>query len=509
MLLISPPVAKPCEPPAGIARLAGALRGSGIPCTLLDANMEGQMFLLAGQAAPADTWGKRACRSLTANLAGLRTPELYANPARYRRAVADVNRVLELAGQARNLSLNLANYQDPELSPLRSADLLRSAAQPEENIFYPYFSQRLPPLLDEPHQRTVGISLNYLSQAPTAFAMAGFLRQRFPEVQLVMGGGLVTSWLRNPGWQNPFASLIDLLVAGPGEEALLAFFGKTGPPRHTPPDYAGLPLADYLAPGLILPYAASSGCAWRRCSFCPEKAEANPYRAIPPAQVLADLQGLISTTRPHLVHFLDNAMSPALLAALADQPPGVSWYGFARAHRALAEPAFCQALRRAGCVMLKLGLESGSEEVLAAMDKGIDLPLAGKVLSALREAGIATYAYLLFGTPAESQREARETLDFTVRHARAITWLNLAIFSMPLGSPEANQLPVRGFSEGDLSLYTDFVHPRGWDRKAVRRFLDQEFKRQPEIGAILRREPPMFTSNHAPFFAAGAVNPPE
>ena len=44
MLLIYPPVAKPCEPPAGLAYLAGALRGNDLPCTLLDANLEGQLF---------------------------------------------------------------------------------------------------------------------------------------------------------------------------------------------------------------------------------------------------------------------------------------------------------------------------------------------------------------------------------------------------------------------------------------------------------------------------------
>ena len=503
MLLIYPPVAKPCEPPAGIARLAGALRGHNLPCTLLDANLEGQLFLLAGQAAPADTWGKRACRNLSANLAGLRTPELYASQARYRRAVADVNRVLELAGQARNLTLSLANYQDPELSPLKSADLLQAAATPETNIFYPYFSARLAALLREPGQETVGISLNYLSQALPAFAMAGFLRQRFPEVRLVLGGGLTTSWLRNPGWRNPFAGLFDLLVAGPGEEALLRLSGREADPRPYPPDYTGLPLADYLAPGLILPYAASSGCSWHRCTFCPEKAEQNPYCATAPDQVQAELRGLIRTTRPVLLHFLDNELSPKLLTALAEHPPGVNWYGFTRINRALADPAFCLALRRAGCVMLKLGLESGNQKVLTAMHKGIRLETAARALTALHAAGIATYVYLLFGTPAETLVEARDTLTFTVRHSQAITWLNLAVFNMPLASPEANRLEVSRFSAGDLSLYTDFAHPRGWGRKEVRRFLEQEFKRAPAIAAILRRDPPHFTSNHAPFFADG------
>ena len=151
-------------------------------------------------------------------------------------------------------------------------------------------------------------------------------------------------------------------------------------------------------------------------------------------------------------------------------------------------------------MLLKLGLESGSQAVLDAMAKGIRLELMERTLAALSRAGIATYVYLLFGTPSESLVEARQTLDFTRRHHRAITFLNLAVFNMPVASDEAAELPGTGFSDGDLSLYRDFVHPRGWDRRAVRTFLDREFKRQPEIAAILRRDPLLFTSNHAAFF---------
>jgi radical SAM superfamily enzyme YgiQ (UPF0313 family) len=151
--------------------------------------------------------------------------------------------------------------------------------------------------------------------------------------------------------------------------------------------------------------------------------------------------------------------------------------------------------------MLKLGLESGNQDVLDSMHKGIDLAMVADALTALKSAGIGTYVYLLFGTPSESIIEARHTLDFIVDHAGAITFLNLAIFNMPVCSQEAATLEVSSFSEGDLSLYTDFVHPHGWDRQAIRRFLDREFKRHPAVADILRRDPPHFTSNHAPFFA--------
>ncbi|MDO8786166.1 MAG: radical SAM protein, partial [Syntrophales bacterium] len=120
--------------------------------------------------------------------------------------------------------------------------------------------------------------------------------------------------------------------------------------------------------------------------------------------------------------------------------------------------------------------------------------------STLKKAGIATYVYLLFGTPSETFTEAGKTLEFTVRHSGEIDFLNLAIFNMPVCGPDTDKFKTSRFYEGDLSLYTDFTHPDGWDRKAVRQFLDNEFKRHKAVSAIIRNDPPIFTSNHAPFF---------
>ena len=501
ILLIHPPVAKAGEPPAGIALLAAALGARNVPCTLLDANLEAQLFLIGRADAPADTWSTRALRRRDEHLAALRTPALYANPDRYRRAVADTNRLMELAAASHpGVRISLSDYADEDRSPLASDDLLRAAAEYEASLFHPWYASRLPGLLEETGATRVGISLCFLSQALPTFALLGFLRARWPGLTLVLGGGLVTSWMSRPGWQKPFSGLVDHCIAGPGEGPLLDLLGAGPPPADLAPDYTGLPLADYLAPGPILPYTASRGCYWNRCRFCPEPAEKSRWQEVAPATVVRHLHALRARHQPVLLHLLDNALSPGLLRALADDPPGAPWYGFVRVHEQLADPAFCERLRASGCVLLKLGLESGSQAVLDAMAKGIRLELMERTLAALSRAGIATYVYLLFGTPSESLVEARQTLDFTRRHHRAITFLNLAVFNMPVASDEAAELPGESFSDGDLSLYRDFVHPRGWDRRAVRTFLDREFKRQPEIAAILRRDPLLFTSNHATFF---------
>jgi len=577
MILIYPPVAKPSEPPAGIAKLCGALNHHGIKYNVLDANLEGLLSLLKTPAMSLDTWTSRASRHLSRHLASLKGWDGYQDNGRYRRAIKDLNRLLEMTGRSSRVRLGLANYEHEELSPARSKDLVKAAENPEDNPFYPYFKKRLTEFLKSEQPSMIGFSLNYLSQALCTFAMIGFFKREYPGVKLILGGGLVTSWMRRPHWQNPFKGLVDHLVAGPGEGPLLSLIGvnpvrnssgalnppgiilKCDPqprcsrrPRLRPrgasapeggplseledspsrklarreqwgiisngvkglngcsekrfgndryrPDYDSLPMRDYFAPGPILPYSSSSGCYWNRCSFCPERAEGNPYIAIPNEEVILDLLHLVDKQKPVLIHLLDNAISPSLMKAISEHPPGLPWYGFARITRHLTDLDFCFALKRSGCVMLKLGLESGDQSVLDDLQKGINLEEASSALKNLKDAGIATYVYLLFGTPPEGLIEARRTLEFVVKHHDFIGFLNLAIFNMPIYGPETKQIETKTFYEGDLSLYMSFDHPKGWSRPLIRKFLDKEFKRHPAIASILRRDPPIFTSNHAPFF---------
>ena len=475
----------------------------GVEHALLDANLEGLLYLLGlpfSSRGSDSAWTRRSFKNCDQNISSMRDLHLYQHLDRYKRAVKDIGKVLREMSPT-GISISMADYTHQGLSPVKSMDLLAAADKPKLNPFYPYFSSRLRELFDKNKPSMAGISLNYLSQALCTFSMIGFMCREFPAVKIVLGGGLVTSWMRNLQWENPFAGLVDHFMAGPGEYQLLTLLGKNAEEETLPvPNYQSLPSTEYLSPGFILPYSASSGCYWNRCNFCPEEAEKNPYMPIPPNQVIEDLKELATRTNPSLIHLLDNAISPALLEAFCTERPAAPWYGFARVDKHLTDPDFCMALKQAGCVMLKLGIESGDQGVLDALRKGISVEMASAVLKNLKKAGIATYVYLLFGTPVETETSARRTLEFTAHHSNCIDYLNLAIFNMPICGKASPDLSLQTFSEGDLSLYADFVHPHGWDRKKVRLFLDREFKRHPAVSAILKQEVPVFTSNHAPFF---------
>ena len=423
----------------------------------------------------------------------------YRSPSRYQRAVKDINHLLNIAGKSWRVDLSLADYHDKHLSPVKSADLISAAGKPHANPFYPYFQDRLMNAL-EGNPDFIGFSLNYLSQALCTFAMIGFIKQFQPRQKIILGGSLLTSWIKLGTSRNIFHGFVDEMVAGAGEQKLLELLKVKDGKTNCPPDYNVFPVDQYLSPGLILPYSSARGRYWHKCAFCPEKAEGNAYLPLEVAQVTQELQVLTRQMNPALIHILDSSISPSLLSALAQRQPNAPWYGFARITQHLADEDFCLSLKRSGCTMLKLGIESGDQKVLDQLNKGIDLPAASAVLKTLKKSGIATYCYFLFGTPPETQECAAKTLDFVCRHHYCIDFLNLAIFNLPSRSVEAQSLATHDFYEGDLSLYKNFQHPTGWQRPAVRNFLEKTFKKHPAIAPILRRTPEFFTSNHAPFF---------
>jgi len=502
MLLIHPPTVRICEPPIALTRLAGALRAAGEPVKIMDASLEGFLWLANQPAAdPEDPRSRRVRKNRQRILQGLTSPRGYENFDRYKKHINDLTMLVRTSRPAEEagVSLTPADYQDAGLSPLKSRDLLHSWHRPDKNLFYPWFSRRIPDLLSEGDHTTVAISVNYLSQALTAMAIAGFLKNNHPRIRIQMGGGLITSWTMGPSDVSFLEGLADEIHSGPGEEEIVRFARREWKGAGEP-WFDSLYELPYLTPGPILPWSGSLGCSWKRCSFCSERWEDTPYREIYVTEAALQLRKLTEQLNPALIHLCDNEISLSLMRELTRRPPGAPWYGFSRFLPELCNPLFCRDLAVSGCRMLCLGLESGDQDVLNSLKKGIHLDQVSVILKNLKEAGIGTYVYIMFGTPAENHRKAQMTRDFILKHREFIDFLNLAIFNMPAGSDEVRSLVTRDFYEGDLSLYREFAHPTGWNRDQVRHFLDREFRKVPELNTILKRTPPVFTANHAPFF---------
>jgi hypothetical protein len=526
VLLLHPPAVKPAEPPPGVAVLLAHLRRRGFSAAALDANLAAYLHLLdperlAPAAGPQPaTAVRRALRHAPDSLALLRSPAALASFARYSTAVRHLNTALAIWDSSGSRErLTLGDYDRAGLSPFAPADLERLAAGETPSLFTRYFEEELLPQIEALRPRLIALSVNYRHQVLPAFELAGLLRRRLPSVPVVGGGGIFTSWRQVLRRLDLRFSSFSRIVFGPGEEPLAAlaagrapagdyFLEGTGEVGFLP-DYGFARLADYLSPVPVLPVSASRGCYWQRCLFCPEAAApTHPYAVLPAASFPALLAELAGRHGVRHFHFTDNALPVPVLRRLAAGrvPSGLSWHGFVRFEKALLDPDLVAGLAASGCAMLQLGLESGSQRVLDRLRKGTQLSEVAAILANLQRAGIASYVYVMLGTPGENEEDAELTLRFLEANAEAISFLNLAIMNLPRESGLLAD-PAAGIAESGLlgedeplGLYRSFAPAAGWGRREARRFLDRRLLASPAIRAIIQRTPPLFTSNHAFLF---------
>ena len=527
-LLIQPPALKASEPPLALAILRASLQQQGCVASVLDANLGAYLYLLddnrLGQLAgeqPA-TRVKRALRHREKSLHQLRSLPATKSFARYGTAVSHLNQLLSLyCPQSSGERLTLGDYQHNDYSVFNPADLERFAAGRARTLFRDYFVAELLPQIVALAPASIALSINYLHQIFPAFELAGLLKQQFPTLPILAGGGVITSWQEPLRRENIHFSVFDRIIFGPGEAPIVDilrgragddYFLKDASRIAFSPDFDFAKLPEYLSPQPVLPVSASRGCYWQNCLFCPEAAApVHPFATAENTSFPKLLRSLSERYGVATFHLTDNAIPVSVLKSLADQPAelaGLSWFGFVRFEQALEDGEFVQRLAESGCRMLQLGLESGSQQVLDRLKKGIQLSSVEKILQNLAAAGIATYVYIMLGTPGETEEDAELTREFLLQHADQIGFLNLSIMNLPRSSGLLDEPQAYGISasklrdvNGPLGLYHDFQSAGDWDRAAARRFLDKRLLGSAVIRAIVNRTPPVFSSNHAMFFS--------
>ena len=83
----------------------------------------------------------------------------------------------------------------------------------------------------------------------------------------------------------------------------------------------------------------------------------------------------------------------------------------------LMTPDNVRALRRAGCAEVWMGVESGSQKILDAMDKGTRVDQIAMARENLRHEGIRACYFLQFGYPGETWQDIQNTIEL-VRDTR-------------------------------------------------------------------------------------------
>jgi radical SAM superfamily enzyme YgiQ (UPF0313 family) len=91
----------------------------------------------------------------------------------------------------------------------------------------------------------------------------------------------------------------------------------------------------------------------------------------------------------------------------------IQWFGNARADN-LTDPAFVHRLKRSGCWMLALGIESESDDVRKDMVKRLERQKIQLAFRNMRDAGIRSFAFFIFGYPGETRQSMDQTIDYAI-----------------------------------------------------------------------------------------------
>lgn len=165
---------------------------------------------------------------------------------------------------------------------------------------------------------------------------------------------------------------------------------------------------------------SSRGCPYR-CNWCAKPIWGDSYRCRPARLVAAEMLEVKKRFQPDHVWFADDIFSlsqqwtrefAAEVEALGAQIP------FKMQSRCdLMNRQTVAALRRAGCEEVWMGVESGSQSILDAMDKGTRVSHVYEARANLRRHGIRACYFLQFGYPGETWTEIEQTVAL-VRETR-------------------------------------------------------------------------------------------
>lgn len=165
--------------------------------------------------------------------------------------------------------------------------------------------------------------------------------------------------------------------------------------------------------GRLVTLRTAKSCPFA-CAFCGFPQRAGQYTYMSVEMVEKELNALKALGVTTLT-FLDDTFNVPkrrfrqLLQMMIRNEYGFKWNSFYRSDHGDEETI--RLMGESGCEGVFLGIESGSDAMLKLMNKTARREHYMKAIPLLREAGISTYASLIFGFPGETHATVQETLD--------------------------------------------------------------------------------------------------
>jgi len=156
------------------------------------------------------------------------------------------------------------------------------------------------------------------------------------------------------------------------------------------------------------------GCPYT-CRWCSTAVYGQSYRRRSPQNVVDEIVWLQQHYDFDLIWFVDDVFTVShkwlreFCQALEQRSVQVRFECITRADRLNDEVV--QLLRAAGCFRVWIGAESGSQRIIDAMDRRVDVAQVREMIRSARRAGIEAGTFIMLGYPGETEADIRATVE--------------------------------------------------------------------------------------------------
>ena len=198
------------------------------------------------------------------------------------------------------------------------------------------------------------------------------------------------------------------------------------------------------------------GCPYT-CKWCSTAVYGQSYRRRPPHQVAAEMKMLKEQYNPDAIWFVDDVFTishkwlTAFHEEVVKQNAQIKFECITRAERLNDE--ILRLLKEAGCFRIWIGAESGSQEIIDAMDRRVDVNHVKKIIQETNAMGIETGTFIMLGYPGETEKNIDETIQY-LKEAKP-THYTITIAYPIKGTSLYNEIEDKITTKVDWEISTD------------------------------------------------------
>ncbi len=156
------------------------------------------------------------------------------------------------------------------------------------------------------------------------------------------------------------------------------------------------------------------GCPYT-CKWCSTAVYGQSYRRRSAKLVADEMEYIKNTYNPDTVWFVDDVftVSHKWLSAFRDEMVSrnidLAFECITRADR--LNPEVIKTLKEAGCFRVWIGAESGSQKIIDAMDRRVDVDKVRNMIIEAKKQGIQAGTFIMLGYPGETKEDIEETIN--------------------------------------------------------------------------------------------------